>query len=90
MARFPTNNSLYSPDQVYRLSDLEPFGDRSLLVASDQEWQYVSVRRLALFIEQSLRNSLLSVVFEPNGPALWLRVNSEATEFLSGLFGVAS
>jgi phage tail sheath protein FI len=86
MAGFPTNNSLYSPDQVYRLSDLEPFGDRSLLVASDQEWQYVCVRRLALFIEQSLQNSLQSVVFEPNGPALWLRVNSEATEFLSGLF----
>jgi hypothetical protein len=86
MACFPTHNSLYSPDQVYRLSDGKPFGDNSLVVASDRDWQNVKVRRLAVFIESSLCSSTQSVVFEPNGPALWARVNSETTEFLSGLF----
>jgi phage tail sheath protein FI len=86
MAGFPTNNSLYSPDKLYRMSDDKPFGERSLVVASDHDWQYLPVRRLALFIDQSLQSSLQSVVFEPNGPALWSRVNNEVTEFLSGLF----
>ena len=86
MAGFPPNNSLYSPDQAYRLSDAEPFGERSLVVASDDQWRYAPVRRLALFVETSISSSLQSAAFEPNGPALWTRVNSEVTEFLSGLF----
>jgi Bacteriophage tail sheath protein len=86
MAGFPTNNSLYSPNQLYRLSDDTPFGERSLVVASDDQWRYVSVRRLAVFVERSMSSSVQSAAFEPNGPALWARVNSEVTEFLSGLF----
>ena len=78
MAGFPPNNSLYSPDQAYRLSDAEPFGERSLVVASDDQWRYVPVRRFVLFVERSVSSSVQSAAFEPNGPALWAAVNSKA------------
>jgi hypothetical protein len=73
-------------NQMYRLSDGEPFGERSLVVASDDQWRYVPVRRFTLFVERSVSSSVQSAAFEPNGPALWAAVNSKVTEFLSGLF----
>jgi uncharacterized protein len=86
MAAFPRENSLYSPDQLYRQSDAEPFGPRSLVVATDEQWKYVPVRRLTLFVEQSIAASLQSVAFEPNGPALWANVQATVSDFLAQLF----
>jgi phage tail sheath protein FI len=86
MAGFPSRNSLYSPDQIYRRSDDEPFGDRSLVVATDDQWRYVPVRRLVLFIERSIDAALQRAAFEPNGSALWGRVTREIDDFLSALF----
>src|SRR5579863_1500748 len=83
---FPRQNSLYSPDQLYRQSDAEPFGPRSLIVATDEQWKYVSIRRFTLFVEQSLDASLQSAVFEPNGPALWAKVQATVGDFLARLF----
>jgi hypothetical protein len=39
-------------------------------VASDSQWRFVSVRRLFLLIERTLRVGLAWTVFEPAGPAL--------------------
>ena len=86
MSGFPIRNSLHSLDQVYRSSDGEPFGERSLVVASEEQWQYVPVRRLAVFIEQSIASDLQWVAFEPNGPAVWGRVRKEVGAFLAGLY----
>jgi Bacteriophage tail sheath protein len=86
MSAFPRENSLYSPDQLYRQSDAEPFGPRSLVVATDDQWKYVPVRRLAVFIEQSIGASLQSAAFEPNGPALWGSVQAAVSDFLAQLF----
>ena len=38
--------------------------------SSDQDWKYVNVRRLLIFIEHSLQRGLQWVVFELNGIAL--------------------
>lgn len=86
MSTYPQTNSLYSPEEVYRESDREPFGERSLVVAADDQWKYVPVRRMALFVEQSIAQNLQGVVFEPNGPALWERVRREAESLLMDLF----
>ncbi|HVS10865.1 MAG TPA: phage tail sheath subtilisin-like domain-containing protein [Planctomycetota bacterium] len=51
-------------------------------VSSGVEWRYVSVRRLAIFIESSIGRGLDWVVFEPNGEPLWTRMRSCAEEFL--------
>lgn len=54
------------------------------LLASD--WKYVPVRRLALFIEQSLARGLKWTVFEPNAEPLWSAVRLQADSFMSDLF----
>lgn len=51
--------------------------------SQDTQWQYVNVRRTAVFIEQSLQQQLRWVVFENNGPALWQRVSQSIQGFLN-------
>ena len=50
------------------------------------EWQYVPVRRLALFIEQSINRGSDWVVFEPNGVPLWSAIRLSAGSFMARLF----
>ncbi len=49
----------------------------------DTEWQYVDVRRLMIFIEQSLGQQLQWVVFENNDSTLWSRVSQSVDSFLT-------
>jgi len=51
--------------------------------ASDGLWKYVNVRRLFLYIEESIDEGTRWVVFEPNGEKLWGRVRATITEFLT-------
>lgn len=51
-------------------------------MSSDPLWKYVNVRRLFIFLEASIYNSTQWVVFEPNDPRLWARVNQTVTLFL--------
>lgn len=52
----------------------------------DPQWRYVSVRRLALFIETSVDRGLDWVVFQPNDEALWQSITLEVTNFMLSLF----
>jgi phage tail sheath protein FI len=54
--------------------------------SSDSNFKYVNVRRLFIFVEESIRNATTWVVFEPNTPELWGRVNTTISSFLNGLF----
>ncbi len=47
------------------------------------EWRYVSVRRLMLFLEESIDQGTQFVVFEPNDPVLWGNVKRTLTAFLT-------
>jgi hypothetical protein len=51
--------------------------------ASDALWKYVNVRRLLLYIEESIEEGTQWVVFEPNSEKLWGRVRATITEFLT-------
>jgi Bacteriophage tail sheath protein len=51
-----------------------------------EEWRYVPVRRLALFIEQSLHRGLEWVVFEPNDEPTWTWVRRTVGTFLDEMF----
>ncbi len=53
---------------------------------SADEYKYVPVRRLALFIEESLFHGLQWVVFEPNDEPLWAQIRLNAGAFMNGLF----
>ncbi|HEY4114155.1 MAG TPA: phage tail sheath C-terminal domain-containing protein [Rhizomicrobium sp.] len=50
------------------------------------DWKYVPVRRLALYIEESLFRSLSWVVFEPNDEPLWSSIRLDVGAFMQGLF----
>jgi phage tail sheath protein FI len=56
------------------------WGARTL--SSDPLWKYVNVRRLFIFLEASIYFSTQWVVFEPNDPRLWARVQQTITLFL--------
>lgn len=60
------------------------WGARTL--SSDYDSQYVSVRRLLIYVEQSIKQSLGWVVFEPTGPKLWGQVQREIETFLNQLW----
>ncbi len=51
-----------------------------------QQWKYVSVRRMALFLEQTLYANLGWVVFEPNDEPLWTSIVTSIESFMLGLF----
>ncbi len=55
-------------------------------VSSDPSWRYVNVRRLFIFLEESIRRNTSWVVFEPNDETLWSRVKRTLEVFLTGLW----
>lgn len=54
--------------------------------SQDPEWQDINVRRLAVFVAQSISQRLQWAVFENNGPALWAALASSIEGFLSNLW----
>ena len=50
------------------------------------EWKYVPVRRLALFIEESLLRGTQWVLFEPNDEPLWDQIRLNVGSFMQTLF----
>jgi hypothetical protein len=50
------------------------------------EYKYVPIRRLALFIEESLYRGLKWVVFEPNDEPLWAQIRLNVGAFMNNLF----
>ena len=50
------------------------------------EWKYVPVRRLALFLEESLFRGTKWVVFEPNDEPLWAQIRLNLGAFMQVLF----
>jgi phage tail sheath protein FI len=53
---------------------------------ASSEYKYVPVRRLALYIEESLYRGLKWVVFEPNADPLWAQIRLNVGAFMQGLF----
>jgi phage tail sheath protein FI len=64
------------------------WGSRTLDGADAQasEWKYIPVRRLALFIEESLFRGTQWVVFEPNDEPLWAQIRLNVGAFMNNLF----
>jgi phage tail sheath protein FI len=64
------------------------FGARTLVTENPAfvQWRYVPVRRMALFLEQTLKANLTWVVFEPNDDPLWVAIRSSIESFMLSLF----
>jgi phage tail sheath protein FI len=64
------------------------FGSRTLVSSNVafQQYKYIPVRRMTLFIEQTLLQNLKWVVFEPNDEPLWLAIRTSIENFMLSLF----
>ncbi len=64
------------------------WGARTLDGADAQasEWKYIPVRRLTLFLEESLYRGTKWVVFEPNDEPLWAQIRLNIGAFMHTLF----
>lgn len=85
-----------NPQGINALRNLINYGNviyGARTVSQDPQWAYLSVRRLFIYVEQSLKNSLQWVAFESNDQALWSAVTRDIDFFLTtlwqegGLFG---
>ncbi len=63
---------------------IKVWGARTL--SSNGLWKYINVKRLFIFLEESIKANTSWVVFEPNDQVLWLRVRRTVEVFLSGLW----
>jgi len=82
--------SLLNPEQVncirsFGANGIRIWGARTL-ARMDQSWRYINVRRLFIFVEESIRRGTQWVVFEPNDADLWARVRRTVAAFLRGLW----
>lgn len=65
------------------------WGSRTLRGAdrlADTDWKYIPVRRLALFLEESIFRGTQWAVFEPNDEPLWSQLRMNIGAFLQTLF----
>lgn len=54
--------------------------------STNSAFKYVNIRRLFIFVMESIKASTNWVVFEPNDSTLWQRVSLTITSFLDGLW----
>jgi phage tail sheath protein FI len=52
-------------------------------MTSNPEWKYINVRRLFIFVEESIEQGTQWVVFEPNDEPLWAQVRRSIVNFLT-------
>jgi phage tail sheath protein FI len=50
------------------------------------DWKYIPVRRLALFIEESLYRGTQWAMFEPNSQPLWKQITQSVANFMNDLW----
>ena len=55
-------------------------------VSSDSDWRYVNVRRLFIFVENSIDRGTQWAVFEPNDETTWARLRRTVSAFLTNVW----
>jgi phage tail sheath protein FI len=86
-------NGIINPVGANGIRLLNPYGivswgARTLMGADaiGSQYKYVPVRRLALYIEESLRRGTQWAVFEPNDEPLWAQIRLNVGTFMNTLF----
>lgn len=86
-------NAVLNPHAINCIRDFPRLGDvvwgARTLGGNDQaasEFMYVSVRRLFVYIEQSLSDGTQWAEFEPNDRQLWAQLSSSVDAFMQRLF----
>jgi phage tail sheath protein FI len=77
---------LINPQNINALRYFPGRGNRvwgARVITSDSAWKYINVRRLFIYIEQSIDHGTQWVVFEPNDEPLWARVRQTIENYLT-------
>lgn len=78
----------HGPLNELSINVIRAFTGRGILVwgartiSTETQWRYINVRRLLLFIEESIQEGTQFAVFEPNNQELWQKVKRQVSEFL--------
>lgn len=56
------------------------------LEGNSNEWRYVNVRRLFIYLEESIKRASERFVFEPNDANTWVNVKAMISNFLTGVW----
>ena len=86
-----TNDQLnVDPTAGKSVNAIRPFVGKGTLVwgartlaGNDNEWRYVSVRRLFIFVEESTKKATEQFTFEPNDANTWVKVQAMIENFLT-------
>ena len=62
------------------------WGARTIGGDANTEFKYVSVRRLFNYMRESIDDGTRWVVFEPNDPGLWAKINRNVSAFLTNVW----
>lgn len=80
---------ILNPEGVNLIRSIQGNGIRiwgARTAGSNASFRYINVRRLFIFVEESIKANTGWVVFEPNDAALWSRVDMTISSFLDGLY----
>lgn len=72
--------------RIFKDRGIRVWGARTLATKSDASWKYINVRRLFIFIEQSIMLGSQWAVFEPNDQTLWKKLTRDVRAFLSRVY----
>ncbi|MGR9087501.1 MAG: phage tail sheath family protein [Gammaproteobacteria bacterium] len=62
------------------------WGARTIGGDQNSEWKYINVRRVFLYLRESIDEGTQWVVFEPNDIALWGKIRRNVTAFLTNVW----
>jgi uncharacterized protein len=79
----PLNEQGVNVIRKFAGSGIRVWGARTIAPRDRIQWRYVNVRRLLLFIEESIQEGTQFAVFEPNELGLWGKVKRQITDFLT-------
>ncbi len=81
----PLNDENINCIRAFKGRGIRIWGARTI-APKGSSWKYINVRRLFLYIEESIDESTQWVVFEPNNEQLWARVTQTINNFLLGVW----
>jgi len=80
---------ILNPDGINCIRQFKGRGIRvwgARTISSDPDWKYVNVRRLFIYVEESIEEGTQWVVFEPNDHRTWARVRQSVRNFLTNVW----
>uniref|UniRef100_UPI004055C56D phage tail sheath family protein n=1 Tax=Agathobacter sp. TaxID=2021311 RepID=UPI004055C56D len=84
-----SEQDLLNPEGINLIRALPGMGIRvwgARTAGSNSAFKYINVRRLFIYVEESIKANTNWVVFEPNDATLWQRVSLTISSFLDGMW----